>query len=106
MQCETARVEYDPTQFSGTARYYRQGRPLYSAQLADVLARELRLDGTSQLLDVGSGPGTVGVELAPLFGESRCWSRTRTCSPRPGHTRRQRLTAIDSSGPPPRTFPA
>jgi ubiquinone/menaquinone biosynthesis C-methylase UbiE len=60
-------MEYDPTQFSGTARYYRQGRPPYSAQLADVLARELRLDGAGRLLDVGSGPGTVGVELAPLF---------------------------------------
>ncbi len=53
--CETARVEYDPTQFNGTARYYRQGRPPYSAQLTDVLARELKLDGTGQLLDVGAG---------------------------------------------------
>jgi SAM-dependent methyltransferase len=60
-------VEYDPSQFSGTARYYRRGRPPYSAQLADVLARELRLDGTGRLLDVGSGPGTVGMELARLF---------------------------------------
>ncbi len=59
--------EYDPTQFSGTARYYRQGRPPYSAQLGDVLAGGLGLDGTGYLLDVGSGPGTVGVQLAPLF---------------------------------------
>lgn len=64
---EDARVEYDPTQFSGTARYYRQGRPPYSAQLRDVLERELGLDGTGHLLDVGSGPGTVGLQLAPLF---------------------------------------
>ena len=67
MGCETARVEYDPTQFNGTARFYRQGRPPYSAQLGDVLARELGLDGTGLLLDVGSGPGTVGLQLAPLF---------------------------------------
>jgi SAM-dependent methyltransferase len=60
-------VEYDPTQFSGTARYYRQGRPPYSAQLGEVLTRELGLDGTGQLLDVGSGPGTVGLQLVPLF---------------------------------------
>lgn len=60
-------MEYDPTQFSGTARYYRRGRPPYSAQLGDVLARELGLDGAGRLLDVGSGPGTVGVQLAPLF---------------------------------------
>lgn len=64
---DTAGVEYDPTQFSGTAGYYRRGRPPYSAQLREVLARELRLDGTGQLLDVGSGPGTVGLELAGLF---------------------------------------
>lgn len=60
-------MEYDPTQFSGTARFYRRGRPPYSAQLGDVLAHELGLDGTGHLLDVGTGPGTVGVQLAPLF---------------------------------------
>jgi SAM-dependent methyltransferase len=60
-------VEYDPTQFRGTARYYLDGRPPYSAQLGEVLTRELRLDGTGRLLDIGSGPGTVGVQLAPLF---------------------------------------
>jgi SAM-dependent methyltransferase len=64
---KTAQVEYDPTQFSGAARYYRQGRPPYSARLADVVARELGLDGSGQLLDVGSGPGTVGLQLAHLF---------------------------------------
>jgi SAM-dependent methyltransferase len=59
-------VEYDPTRFRGTAPYYLAGRPPYSAQLAVVLARELGLDGTGRLLDVGCGPGTVGVQLAPL----------------------------------------
>ncbi|PMR58840.1 SAM-dependent methyltransferase [Verrucosispora sp. ts21] len=66
MGCESVRV-YDPTQFKGTARYYRQGRPPYSAQLGEVLAGELGLDGSGQLLDVGSGPGTVGLQLASLF---------------------------------------
>lgn len=60
-------MEYDPTQFRGAARYYRQGRPPYSAELGDVLAGELGLDGSGRLLDVGSGPGTVGLRLAPLF---------------------------------------
>ena len=60
-------MEYDPTQFSGTAQHYLLGRPAYSAQLAKVLARELGLDGAGRLLDIGSGPGTVGVQLAPLF---------------------------------------
>ncbi len=60
-------MEYDPTQFAGAARHYRRGRPPYSAHLAEVVERELALDGTGRLLDVGSGPGTVGMELAPLF---------------------------------------
>jgi len=60
-------MDYDPTQFTGTAPYYLVGRPPYSAELPEVLAAELGLDGTGDLLDVGCGPGTVGVQLAPLF---------------------------------------
>jgi SAM-dependent methyltransferase len=60
-------VEYDPTQYLGAAPYYLRGRPGYSAELASVLADELGLDGTGHLVDVGSGPGTVGVQLAGLF---------------------------------------
>lgn len=60
-------MEYDPTQYLGAAPYYLRGRPGYSAELANVLADELGLDGTGQLVDVGSGPGTVGVQLARLF---------------------------------------
>jgi SAM-dependent methyltransferase len=60
-------VEYDPTQFLGAAPYYLLGRPPYSVELGEVLASELGLDGTGSLLDVGCGPGTVGVQLASLF---------------------------------------
>jgi ubiquinone/menaquinone biosynthesis C-methylase UbiE len=60
-------VEYDPTQYLGAAPYYLSGRPGYSADLPNVLAGELDLDGTGHLVDVGSGPGTVGVQLAKLF---------------------------------------
>jgi ubiquinone/menaquinone biosynthesis C-methylase UbiE len=60
-------MEYDPAQFRGAAAYYLRGRPPYSAELADVLTTELGLDGTGRLLDVGSGPGTVGVQLASAF---------------------------------------
>src|SRR4051794_29843030 len=65
--CEDDDMEYDPTQYIGAAPDYLRGRPPYSADLAAVLAAELQLDGTGRLLDVGSGPGTVGVQLAPLF---------------------------------------
>ena len=60
---------FDPQAFEGTAGYYAAGRPPYSAQLADTMARELSLDGTGQLLDVGCGPGVLELSLAPLFGQ-------------------------------------
>ncbi|MFL6163294.1 MAG: class I SAM-dependent methyltransferase [Jatrophihabitantaceae bacterium] len=66
-ECEHGGVEYDPTQYLGAAPYYLRGRPAYSADLPNVLADELGLDGTGHLVDVGSGPGTVGVQLAGLF---------------------------------------
>lgn len=60
-------MEYDPTQYVGAASYYLRGRPGYSADLPRILADELGLDGSGHLVDVGSGPGIVGVQLAPLF---------------------------------------
>ena len=60
-------MDYDPTQYHGAAPFYLKGRPGYSRDLPTVLADELGLDGTGHLVDVGSGPGTVGVQLARLF---------------------------------------
>ncbi len=60
-------VDYDPTQYLGSARHYLLGRPPYSAELGVVLATELGLDGTGRLVDVGSGPGVLAVQLAGLF---------------------------------------
>jgi SAM-dependent methyltransferase len=60
---------FDPQAFEGTAEYYAVGRPPYSAQLADTMARELKLDGTGQLLDVGCGPGVLVLPLARLFDQ-------------------------------------
>jgi SAM-dependent methyltransferase len=60
-------VEYDPSQFTGTAPYYLRGRPPYSADLSRLLAEHLDLDGTGTLVDVGAGPGTLAAELGPLF---------------------------------------
>ncbi len=66
-ECEHGGMECDPTQYLGAAPYYLRGRPGYSADLPSVLADELGLDGTGRLVDVGIGPGTVGVQLARLF---------------------------------------
>jgi SAM-dependent methyltransferase len=64
---DDARSRYDPTIYSGSAPYYARGRPPYSRELAPRLREALGLDGTGRLLDVGCGPGTLALELAPLF---------------------------------------
>jgi diadenosine tetraphosphate (Ap4A) HIT family hydrolase/ubiquinone/menaquinone biosynthesis C-methylase UbiE len=58
---------WDESLFTGTAGYYEQGRLPYAPGLADAFARSLALDGQGRLLDVGCGPGTVTLRLAPLF---------------------------------------
>jgi ubiquinone/menaquinone biosynthesis C-methylase UbiE len=58
---------WDESLFAGTAGYYEQGRTPYAPGLADAFARSLDLDGQGRLLDVGCGPGTVTLPLAPLF---------------------------------------
>lgn len=62
-------VANNPQAFRGAAPYYAIGRPPYSPALRETLARELSLDGTGRLLDVGCGPGILAIELAPLFSE-------------------------------------
>jgi SAM-dependent methyltransferase len=62
-------VAYDPTLYSGAAAHYRPGRPPYAPELEPTLCRELGLDGTGRLLDVGCGPGILAVRLAPGFDE-------------------------------------
>lgn len=58
---------WDETVFRGTAAHYRNGRSPYAPGLADALATALDLDGRGRLLDVGCGPGSVTLLLAPLF---------------------------------------
>ena len=58
---------WDESLFAGTAGDDEQGRTPYAPGLADAFARSLDLDGQGRLLDVGCGPGTVTIPLAPLF---------------------------------------
>jgi SAM-dependent methyltransferase len=58
---------WDETLFSGSAAYYPRGRMPYPPELAIALRDELSLDGRGRLLDVGCGPGSLTLLLAPLF---------------------------------------
>ncbi|SCL71160.1 Methyltransferase domain-containing protein [Micromonospora citrea] len=59
--------QWDPTLFQGSAAYYERGRLPYAPRFAERLAEELALDGSGRLLDVGCGPGTATLALAPYF---------------------------------------
>ena len=59
--------QWDETLYAGAAPYYQAGRVPYPAAIADALRAELGLDRTGRLLDVGCGPGSLTVLLAPLF---------------------------------------
>jgi SAM-dependent methyltransferase len=59
--------EWDDTLYRGSARYYADGRLPYPQAMADALQAALDLDGRGRLLDVGCGPGSVALVLAPLF---------------------------------------
>ena len=62
--------QWDEMLYCGSARYYAGGRFPYPPELADALGDELGLDGTGRLLDVGCGPGSLTLLLAPLFAEA------------------------------------
>ncbi|MEU8182955.1 class I SAM-dependent methyltransferase [Micromonospora sp. NPDC049044] len=59
--------QWDETLYAGSARHYSVGRMPYPPGLADAIRTALNLDGTGRLLDVGCGPGSLTLLLAPLF---------------------------------------
>jgi SAM-dependent methyltransferase len=56
--------------YAGSAAYYAQGRVRYPQELVDALVAELGLDGSGRLLDVGCGPGSLTLLLAPWFSQA------------------------------------
>ncbi len=61
---------WDPSLYAGSAGYYVRGRVAYPAAVADALVAALGLDGSGCLLDVGCGPGSLTLLLAPYFADA------------------------------------
>jgi SAM-dependent methyltransferase len=59
--------EWDETLYADSAPHYAVGRMPYPPSLAEAIRTELDLDGRGRLLDVGCGPGSLTLLLAPLF---------------------------------------
>jgi SAM-dependent methyltransferase len=60
---------WDDSLYAGAAEFYAAGRLPYPERLADVFRERLGLDGSGRLLDLGCGPGSLTLLLAPLFQE-------------------------------------
>jgi SAM-dependent methyltransferase len=67
---DAAEWEWDETLFAGSAAHYSTGRMPYPDSLAGAVRDVLGLDGTGRLLDVGCGPGSLTLMLAPLFAST------------------------------------
>lgn len=57
--------QWDPSLYAGAAGYYGRGRVPYPPALADLLVEELQLGEHSSVLDIGCGPGSLTLLLAP-----------------------------------------
>lgn len=67
MTADATAWEWDETLFAGSAAHYSIGRMPYPSSLTAAVRDALGLDGTGRLLDVGCGPGSLTLMLAPLF---------------------------------------
>ncbi len=61
-------MPFDESLFAGAAPYYAKFRTPYPQALIDDIVSHYGLDGTGRLLDLGCGPGTLTLPLAPHFG--------------------------------------
>lgn len=61
---------WDRSLYAGSARYYAVGRVAYPTQLVEKLVEALPLDWSGVLLDVGCGPGSLTLLLAPHVAEA------------------------------------
>jgi len=69
---------WDPSLYAGSAQFYPLGRVGDPDRLVDELVDALGLDGTELLLDIGCGPGSLTLLLAPMSQKPSV--STPTCS--------------------------
>jgi SAM-dependent methyltransferase len=55
--------------FKSTVPHYLAGRPNYAPALIRIVSEQLQLTRSHRLLDLGCGPGWLGVAFAPFVGE-------------------------------------
>src|ERR1700761_5733768 len=56
--------------FASTVAYYESARPPYGAAFFETVVRELALDRSQRLLDVGAGPGILAIGFARYCREA------------------------------------
>ena len=61
---------WDPSLYAGSDGYYTLGRVPYPPAVAETLVAGLGLDGSDRVLDVGCGPGSLTLLLAPYFTQA------------------------------------
>jgi SAM-dependent methyltransferase len=64
-----ATYNYNPQRFKNAARFYTQGRPTYPKQLSQRIAARVGLTQQHAVLDLGTGPGFLAIDFAPLAGQ-------------------------------------
>ncbi len=57
-----------PQRFVNPSRYYTTGRPTYPKLLAHRVAELVRVSARDRVLDLGTGPGFLALDFAPLAG--------------------------------------
>lgn len=62
-------VPFDARRFRTAAPYYRSGRPAYAPLLIQRVAAAAGLGDDDRVLDLGCGPGQLGIAFAPFARE-------------------------------------
>src|ERR1700744_3290070 len=62
----TEQTRYFPERFKIASQFYTNGRPTYPKLLAQRVATAVGVTRSDSVLDLGTGPGFLAVEFAPL----------------------------------------